>query len=435
LKRLFLAGALALCCGTALAQNAATTTPTPPYPPELPPLAQALAAIRQAPMAQAAAALIGAEAANRDALEAGPHEWGMRLEGQQSNVDGAPANAPQRYNEWRAALERPLRLPGKAAIDAQIGAQGVAQASAGFADALHETARSLLKSWFVWLREKESARQWSLQCESLARQQQATARRVQLGDAPRLELMQSEAASAQAQAAFEQARLRSAVAAAELGARFPALELPAEVALSTPQALAGNLVQWREDLREHLLEDNHELLLARAESQRARLLANRADAERTPDPTIGFHVGSERGGEERLSGLSLSIPLPGAARTANARRATALAGAAAQREAATLARINVEIASGLASAEASYAAWQRAEEAAQRLEQSAALTARARALGEAGLGDVLLAQRQANEARLGANAARLDALEARYRLDVDTHKLWPYADADDAKEH
>ena len=48
---------------------------------------------------------------------------------------------------------------------------------------------------------------------------------------------------------------------------------------------------------------------------------------------------------------------------------------------------------------------------------------------------MLLVQRQANEARLGANAARLDALEARYRLDVDTHKLWPYADADDAQEH
>lgn len=432
MKRLFLASALTLCCNAAFAQGAEIPAP---YPPDLPPLAQALAAIRQAPMAQAAAALIGAEAAERDALEAGPHEWGMRLEGQQRNVNGAPAGAAQRYNEWRAALERPLRLPGKAAIDARIGAQGIAQARAGFADARHETARSLLKGWFAWLRERAAARQWQLQSESLARQEQATARRVQLGDAPRLELMQSEAASAQAQAAFEQAKLRTTVAAAELGARFPALELPAEVALSTPQALAGDLTQWRENLREHLLEHNHELQLARADSQRARLLANRADAERTPDPTLGFHVASERGGEERLSGLSLSIPLPGQARAANARRATALAGAAAQREAATLARINAEIAAGLASAEASYAAWQRAEAAAQRIEQTAALTARARTLGEAGLGDVLLAQRQANEARLAANAARLDALEARYRLDVDTHRLWPYADAGQAGEN
>ena len=412
---------LALCFTAALAHGA---EPQLPYPADLPPLDQALAAIRLAPMAQAAHALIDAETANRDRLEAGPHEWGMRMEGQQRRVDAAQTNPSQRYSEWRAALERPLRLPGKAAIDAGIGAQGVTQANAAFGDALHETARSLLKGWFVWLREREAARQWQLQSESLARQQQATTRRVQLGDAPRLELMQSEAATAQAQAAFAQARLRTTVAAAELGARFPALTLPAEVTLSTPQALSGSLAEWRE----HLLEHNHELLLARSDSQRARLVASRADAERTPDPTIGVYVGSDRGGEERLTGLSLSIPFPGQARAANARRETALAGAAAQREAATVAKINAEIATGFASAEASYQSWQRAEEAAQRIEQAAALTARARTLGEAGLSDTLLAQRQANEARLGANSARLDALEARYRLYVDSHQLWPYSD-------
>ena len=431
MKRLFkylsLTAALAICFSTAFAQSAEAPIA---YPTDLPPLDQALTAIRQAPMAQAAYAMIGAEAANRDRLEAGPHEWGMRIEGQQRNVNGVQTTPSQRYSEWRAALERPLRLPGKAAIDARIGAQGVVQANAAFGDALHETARSLLKTWFVWLREKESARQWALQSESLTRQQQATARRVQLGDAPRLELMQSEAATALAQAAFEQARLRVAVAVAELGARFPALSLPAEVALSTPQPLAGKLDEWRE----HLLEHNHELLLARSDSQRARLVASRADAERTPDPTIGFHVGSDRGGEERLTGLSLSIPYPGQARAASARRETALAGASAQREAATMAKINAEIATGFVSAQASYESWRRAEDAAQRIEQAATLTVRARTLGEAGLSDVLLAQRQANEARLSANSARLDALEARYRLYVDTHQLWPYADESHAKD-
>ncbi len=416
-----------LCCALLATHFAASAAETPiPYPSDLPPLDQALTAIRQAPMAQAAAAMIDAETANRDRLDAGGYEWGMRVEGQKRNVNGTQSASTQRYNEWRAALERPLRLPGKAAIDAEIGAQGITQAKASFGDALHETARSLLKGWFIWLRERENARQWSLQSDSLARQQQATTRRVQLGDAPRLELMQSEAATAQAQAAFEQAKLRTAVAAAELGARFPALRLPADVTLSTPQALAGSLADWRE----HLLEHNHELLLARSDSQRARLVASRADAERTPDPTIGVHVGSDRGGEERLTGLSLSIPFPGQARAANARRETALASASAQREAATIAKINAEIATGFAAAEASYESWRRAEDAAQRIEQAAKLTARARTLGEAGLSDVLLAQRQANEARLNANSARLDALEARYRLYVDSHQLWPYADGE-----
>jgi outer membrane protein TolC len=330
----------------------------------------------------------------------------------------------QRYHEWRAGLERPLRLPGKAALDAEIGAQGVVQAQAAFGEALHESARSLLKNWFSWRREREAVGQWQLQSESLGQQQQATRRRVELGDAPRLELLQSEAASAQAQAALAQAQLRARVAAAELGARFPALKLPVDLALTPPQPLAGSLAEWRE----HLLEHSHELRLARAQTQRARLLASRADAERTPDPTLGFHLGADRSGEERLSGISLSIPFPGPARSANARRATALAAASAQQEAATLAKINAEIARTFASAQAAYEAWQRADEAAQRIEQAAALTARARTLGEAALSDVLLAQRQAHEARLGATSARLDALEARYRLYADTHQLWPVAD-------
>jgi outer membrane protein TolC len=422
LKRLSLTIALtiALC-----AQWAHAAGPESSYPPDLPPLDQALAAIRHAPTAQAANAMIDAESANRDRLEAGPHEWAMRLEGQQRHINGAQSASSQRYNEWRAALERPLRLPGKASIDREIGEQGLTQAKAAFGDALHETARSLLKNWFAWLREKEATRQWSLQSESLARQQQATKRRVQLGDAPRLELMQSEAATAQALAAFEQAKLRTTVAAAALGARFPALNLPAEVTLSTPQALTGSLAEWRE----HLLEHNHELLLARSESQRARLVASRADAERTPDPTIGFHVGSDRGGEERLTGVSLSIPFPGQARTANARRETALASASAQREAAAIAMVNADITSGFSSTNASYESWLRAEDAAQRMEQAAALTARARMLGEVGLSEVLLAQRQANDARLNANSVRLDALEFRYRLYLDSHQLWPYSDS------
>lgn len=99
-----------------------------------------------------------------------------------------------------------------------------------------------------------------------------------------------------------------------------------------------------------------------------------------------------------------------------------------------MAKINAEIATGFVSAQASYESWRRAEDAAQRIEQAATLTVRARTLGEAGLSDVLLAQRQANEARLSANSARLDALEARYRLYVDTHQLWPYADESHAKD-
>jgi outer membrane protein TolC len=439
---LAVAAALLSCSVAAWAQAAAASASTASsyasataYPTELPPSALAISAIRQSPMVQAAIASLDAATAQRSALEAGPYEWSMRVGGQQRRVDGTTvATAPssstssQRYREWSAALERPLRLPGKAALDGDIGAQGVVQAKAAHADALHETARFLLSSWFVWLRESDSARQWQRQAESLQKQRQATARRVELGDGARLELMQAEAAAAQAQAALEQARRRTAIATSELRARFPALSLPASAPEpGLPQQLDTATGQWRE----HLFEHNHELRLAHAGTQQARLIASRSDAERMPDPTIGVHVGSDRGGEERLTGISLTIPFPGAARAANAHRQTALAAVAAQHEASTLAKVQAEIASTLTTADTAWVAWQSAEDAALRLEQAATLTARARSLGEAPLTEVLFAQRQANEARLAANSARLDAQEARCRLLLDTHQLWAYGDEDE----
>ena len=217
----------------------------------------------------------------------------------------------------------------------------------------------------------------------------------------------------------------------ELAARFPSLPLPPADGKGPtnpePQPLEDGA--WRERLLEH----NHELGLARAESERARLQASRADAERLPDPTLGVHMGSDLGGNERYAGVTLSIPLPGAARAATARRDAALATATASREAAVRAKVGAEVASLLTSAGAAYESWRRAEEAAQRIEQAAALMARAYRLGEAGIGELLTAQRQANEARLAATQARLDALEARYRVYVDAHLLWPADNDEDEK--
>ena len=75
-------------------------------------------------------ALIDAETANRDRLEAGPHEWSIRLESQMRNVISAQ-NASATTN-GAGPLEHPLRLPGKAAIDAEIGAPGRSPGQAAY---------------------------------------------------------------------------------------------------------------------------------------------------------------------------------------------------------------------------------------------------------------------------------------------------------------
>jgi len=107
-----------------------------------------------------AAAGIQVEEANRDRLEAGPHEFALRLSSQQRR--DRPVDISYRENE--IGLERAIRLPGKAARDSALGAVGIEHARFALGDALHETARLLLGRWFEWRREAAAARQW--RCKS-----------------------------------------------------------------------------------------------------------------------------------------------------------------------------------------------------------------------------------------------------------------------------
>ena len=173
-----------------------------------------------------------------------------------------------------------------------------------------------------------------------------------------------------------------------------------------------------------MLEHSHELGLARGESERARLLAERSRSERLPDPTLGMHYARDRGGEENVVGAYVSIPLPGTARRAASDASVAQAHVAAQREAAVRQRIGAEAASLHGAASAALAGWQAARDAAEHLTRSAAMTARAYQLGEGSLNDLLQARRLANEAQLAARLQQLDALALRYRLLLVTHQLW-----------
>ncbi|MFM1988966.1 MAG: hypothetical protein RJA99_1923, partial [Pseudomonadota bacterium] len=140
-----------------------------------------------------------------------------------------------------------------------------------------------------------------------------------------------------------------------------------------------------------------------------------------------------RGGAERILGLAVSIPLAGAARAAAVDEAAAQARAAAAREAAVRRRLEAEVEGAVLRAAGARDGWQRLDAAAARLESAAALSARAYALGEGAIGEVLVARRLASDARLAAVTAGVDAAQARYRLLLDAHALWDFDDdaADD----
>lgn len=393
---------------------------------DLPAPAEVARVLKGAPMVRAADSLIQAEEARKARLEAGPHEWAVRLENQRRRIttSGAP---DERYHEWGATLERPLRLPGKAGLDSQLGTQGVAIAETNRGDTLHETSRYLLRSWFAWLQARETAAQWATQADILGQQARAVSRRQQLGDAARLEAVQAEAALAQAEAQLAQARVKERTAGEELRRRFPGLSLPERVSLSQPQAIPGSEQEWLDAILEH----SHELEVSRLEAQRAQTQATRSSQERLPDPTVGLKLGREKGGEENIVGVILSIPIPGPARRADADAARAQAEAATSREAAALQKVSAEAVSLYHSASAARENWQSSKSAAERLNQAAEMTARAYKLGEGSLNDLLTARRLANEAALAARLAQLDALEQRYRLLLDAHRLWALDDHGD----
>lgn len=387
--------------------------------PSLPPTEIVTGVLLASPSVQAAAGQVRVEEANRSRLEAGQYEWNVRLGAQQRRSN--PATGPdERFNEWNAAIERPLRLPGKAGLDSELGAASVALAETGHGDALHEVSRDLLKSWFVWLKESASAAQWSEQLALLEKQTKAVQRRQQLGDAARLESIQAEAALAQAEAALAQARVRQQTAGEDLRRRYPGLPLAAPGAIAEPTPVDGNEADWINAVLEH----SHELELARGDTRRAHIFAGRSSRERLPDPTVGLQVSRERAGEDKIFGAYISIPLPGGARRASSDAALAMADVAGRREAAALQKISAESAILYQSAHAAYATWQASRSAAERLTRAADMTARAYQLGEGSLNELLAARRLANEARLSAGQTQMEALELRYRLLLDAHRLW-----------
>ena len=386
--------------------------------PDLPPAAQVGKALRAHPLVRAASAGIQIEEANRDRLAAGPHEFSLKLSTQQRRERPLGLN----YREHEIGIERAIRLPGKAAKDAELGAAGVEQARFALADALHEGARLLLGRWFEWQREAAAASEWAAQVETLRRQHEVVGKRVGAGDAAKLEELLAGAQLAQAQGQQAQAGNRLESAALEFAQHFPGIALPAQVAIDGPPAIADSPEAWRERILAH----NHELAVARGSSLRGRLAAQRLEAERVPDPTVGLRLGSERDGQERIVGVQLTIPLPGSGRAASARAGAAEADAASAREALVLARVEAEAQRTVRLAQSSRAQWLRLIEVAQRMDDNVRLLEKAWRLGEGQFTELQNARRQAIESRLAATQVRLDASEARYRLLLDAHRLWDF---------
>jgi outer membrane protein TolC len=386
-----------------------------PYPAVLPPQEQVIRVLEQQPLFAAARSGIAMEEANRQGLVAGSYEWTLRATSQRRKEI-----AGTNYYENGIALERPLRWGSKAGKDAQLGDSGVRLSELRLADAWHEAARSLMRGWFDWLREARTAARLQQNAQLLDRQLHIVGQRVKAGDAPRMELALVETERDRAQAAAMAAMQRRDLILAALSSRYPGLNVAVPDTLPEPAPLARSAAQWREEI----LAENHEVGVARAEAEQSRLAAERAALDRVPDPTVGVHYMEERSRQERILGMSLSFPIPGAARSAQSLASASRAEIAADHAREVKLKVEADATQAAMRAESAQALWRQMDAISRQAEANAALASRAYALGELGLNESLLARRQALDALTNAEQSRIDALEAQARLLLDAHRIW-----------
>ncbi len=380
----------------------------------LPPQELVLRAIEATPEVHAAEAQLARAQAEQRMRRVGSHETQLTVLPQQRQVEGGA-----RYREWEVALARGVRWAGKARLDREIGAQGYEAARLELEDAHHAGARRLLALWTDWQRARVVADVQRSQVALWQRDLAVVQRRVQLGDAARRDLVTIGAALAQARASALQTSAAQMAARLALTSEFPDLPLPQEVFLpEVPPRLRDN------DWVALVLQRSHEVGAAEAVVRQKRAEAARARADRRPDPVVGIRVLNERGGRERALGLTLSIPLGGSYRGAEAAAASAEAMTAEARLGIVRRQAKHDAQLAVTMARSLRGIWQQQKEARTAAEMSASKAERAYALGESNLTDMLAARRGVQETALAEQRANIDTVEAVARVEVDAHELW-----------
>lgn len=348
-------------------------------------------------------------------LRASPNEWTLLATGQRREYESGT-----RSREWNAGIERTVRLPGKRTLDTRLGESAIAVANARYVANTRQALKELTGLWLGWCAAVAATRLADQQVELAERSRASVDKRVKAGDAARLDLNLAEADVTDMMRLRSEAQTNETTAKARLTARFS--DVPAEApALSEPDVDAQTPAADRIAL---LVSRSTALRLAEAERAQADLGVARQRADRLPDPTVGIFGGTEAFGNERIVGVTVSVPLPGHYRNEKLGRALSERD---QRDAA-LAREKQQVsadAAALVTAErGNTERWRLARVAAQRWEENVRLMQRAYALGEADLQNLLLARRQSLEAARTALDAHVAALDAQYRARIESGELW-----------
>ncbi len=405
------AGTAALLIGgLAAAQDVAT-------PKDLPPTVQAVAWIDKDPAVVEARRALAAAGHGAAVLAAGTHEWTANASTQQRRVGGVGNTT-----EWTVGIQRGIRIGGKAGLDRQLGEVEIEIARARVGEARHEAARALSDLWLNWLVANSAQALLKEQLSFAEANLAAVDKRKRAGDASALDLSIAQSDLAEVRRQASQADSTLVKTQAKLKLRFPEAVL-APAALSDPAEPMWPEARWRE----RIVAEADLLKAAEGQVRRADISASRTRADKVPDPTVGVFTSSEAFRNERVVGISISIPFGSTVR--ERRLQQGLQQAEVARAALDRARqeIEIEIAETHADAVGGLERWRIAESGATAARESARLTQRAYTLGEGDLQSLLLVRRQSLDALRAAGEARADALRWNYRLMIDAHLIWDLA--------
>ena len=129
-------------------------------------------------------------------------------------------------------------------------------------------------------------------------------------------------------------------------------------------------------------------------------------------------------GNRRLLGLTVTLPIGGTARSADAALARSESRAAEANVRLVTDRVHSDARAAIAAARLAMRNWQDLAEASSRMRRAADAAARGYELGELDLAVVLAARRQALEAEQQLMIAQVSALHDHARVLLDSHRLW-----------
>lgn len=361
-----------------------------------------------------------AEAADHGAaaLAASSHEWTLRLQSQRRDYQDSGATS----REWQLQLERPIRINGKAGLDRELREVEAQIGQARVGEARHESARALAD---LWIGAIGAARNLALVQEQLALAKgnlETVEKRKRAGDASALDVNMARAELGDVQREANLVATAARKLETALRVRFGA-EVPPGVVLPEP----GPPIWPEQTWRARVLEEADTLKASEGESQKARIAAKRVSADRVPDPTLGIYTASEAMRNERVVGLSVSMPLGGSYRNARTLQAQSDAQAAHASTEQVRRETELEAMDTFTEASASLERWRTAKLTAALAAENARLAQRAYALGEADLQSLLLARRQSAQSARAALEAQVDAVKWETRLLIDAHLIWDLA--------